>query len=148
MLGEAVLDAAAAFLLESELAGVTTEAVERLLMRSEGAGHLIERHVGRTAEQLADRLLREPHLKAASTFATLEEAIAATRTAIQANAGEIARWVSSGADGRMIIRAAFRGGSVLARGASDPAVGTGVRIILQGNGGGLWHILTGHPFLL
>ena len=124
----------------------TAEAVEQLLVRSEAAGgHLVERHVGETAAALAERLVREPRIPAASTFNSFTEAVAAVGGALRANAGRIANWVAGGARGRLPLDAPFAGGSVLTRGATATSAGTGVRVVLQGNGAGGWHVLTGFP---
>ena len=48
-------------------------------------------------------------------------------------------------DPNTFVNAPFSGGSVLVRGASSPAAGTGVRVVLQGNGSGAYHVLTGFP---
>ncbi len=120
--------------------------VQGLLARSEAAGgHLIERHVGMTTADLAARLAREPRLPAASTFNSSAEAGAAVGGALQTNAARVANWVAAGARGRLPLNAPFSGGSVLVRGATDATVGTGVRVILQGNGNREWYILTGYP---
>jgi RHS repeat-associated protein len=127
------------------LVPLTAEAVEQLLQRSEAAGgHLVERHVGESAAALAERLVRQP-IPAASTFNTFTEAVGAVGDALRLHAARVADWIRLGARGRMVLDAPFAGGSVLARGAAVPAPGTGVRVVLQGNGHGGWHVLTGFP---
>jgi hypothetical protein len=112
-----------------------------ILARSEAAGgHLIARHVGQTTEQLAARLAGNARLPAASTFNSLAQAEGAVGSALQANASQVSKWVAAGAGGRLVIDAPFSGGSVLMQGATSPVAGTGVRVVLQGNGsGGLSH---------
>jgi len=61
------------------------------------------------------------------------------------NASQVSNWVAAGARGRLVVNAPFSGGSVLVRGASSPSAGTGVRVVLQGNGSGAYHVLTGFP---
>lgn len=117
-----------------------------ILMRSEAAGgHLIARHVGLTTPQLAGRLAGNARLRVASTFNTLGEAQGAVTAALRANTANVSNWIGQGAQGRLVIDAPFSGGTVLARGASSPVSGTGVRLVLQGNGNGNFHILTGFP---
>ncbi len=107
-------------------------------------GHLIARHVGLTDAQLAGRLAGG-QTSAASTFASRAEAEAAVAGAFDANAAQVGQWVSSGASGRLVINAPFSGGRVLLQGATKATPGTGVRVVLQGNGAGGYHILTGFP---
>src|SRR5690606_32003946 len=92
----------------------------------------IARHVGQTSEQLAARLAGNARLPAASTFNSLAQAEGAVGSALQANASQVSNWVAAGARGRLVVNAPFSGGSVLVRGASSPAAGTGVRVVLQG----------------
>jgi hypothetical protein len=116
------------------------------LMASENAGgHLLARHVGQTEAQLAARLSAQPNISAASSFATRAQAEAAVSAAFDANAARVAAWTSSGASGRLTLNAAFSGGTVMQRGAAAATQGTGVRVILQGNGSGGYHVLTGFP---
>ncbi len=70
--------------------GVRLEVHEKL------GGHTLARHVGKSAQELAARLQREPTLTAASTFtdrAVAEQAITAT---VQANQAQINAWLHSG----------------------------------------------------
>ena len=122
------------------------EAAKKLLTISEAAGgHLIERHVGKTADELAARLVREPRIPAASTFNSLAEAAQAAREALQANASRIASWLASGGRGSLVLNTSFSGGSVLARGATSVTAGTGAQFVLRSTAGGGWYILTGYP---
>jgi len=100
---------------------------------------------GQMSEQLAARLAGNARLPAASTFNSLAQAEGAVGSALQANASQVSNWVAAGARGRLVVNALFSGGSVLVRGASSPVAGTGVRVVLQGNGGGAYHVLTGFP---
>jgi hypothetical protein len=84
-------------------------------------------------------------ITAASTFTTRAEAEAAVAGAFDANAANVSEWTGAGANGRLVLNAPFSGGSVLQRGAAAAAPGTGVRVVLQGNGAGGYNILTGFP---
>ena len=96
-------------------------------------------------EQLAARLSAQTEITAASTFTTRAQAESAISSALETNANKITEWTSKGANGRLALDAAYSGGNVLTRGASTSTQGTGVRVILQGNGHGDYHILTGYP---
>ena len=116
------------------------------LMAHEGAGgHLLARHLGQTDAQLSARLAAQPRLPAASTFGARTEAEAAVAGAFDHNAAQLSTWTAGGANGRLVLNAPFPGGSVMFPGASASVPGTGVRVVLQGNGSGGYHVLTGFP---
>ncbi|ORV34102.1 hypothetical protein AWB99_00105 [Mycolicibacterium confluentis] len=116
-----------------------------LLTASENAGgHLIERHVGRTFDDLSARL-DSTKLGTASSFNNLDEAAAAVGSVLQRHQQEIAEWLSSGADLYLRLDAPFNGGSVLVRGDTEAVPGTGVKVVLKGDGNGGWYVLTGFP---
>jgi len=116
-----------------------------LTVSEQAGGHVLARHVGQTEEQLAARLSAQAEITTASTFTTRAQAESAISSALEANATKITEWTSKGASGRLTVDAAYSGGNVLTRGASTSTQGTGVRVILQGNGQGDYHILTGYP---
>jgi hypothetical protein len=62
-----------------------------------GGGHTIDRHVGKTRQELQARLDApdQQHLKRASTFQSLEEAESAISKVISANRKEIANWLNN-----------------------------------------------------
>ncbi|HEY1091362.1 MAG TPA: RNase A-like domain-containing protein [Burkholderiaceae bacterium] len=108
-------------------------------------GHLIARHVGQTETALAARLTAQPRIGAASTFVSRQEAEAAISGALRAKASDVDAWVATGSRGRLVIDSPFNGGRVLQRGAASVVPGTGVRVVLEGTGGGTWRIITGYP---
>lgn len=63
-------------------------------------GHLIERHVGRTFDDLSARLADSPRLGNVSTFASVDEASSALNAALQQNKSVFDDWIASGARGR------------------------------------------------
>jgi hypothetical protein len=131
--------------------GVPSDALSRIvpgggLATHEAAGgHLLARHVGKTEAELSARLSAQPRIPAASTFLSRGEAEAGASTVLDARAEDLSAWVSGGARGRLVLDAPFSGGMVLERGASAATSGSGVRLVLQGNGSGSWYILTGFP---
>ncbi len=71
-------------------------ATHDLSLDEQHGGHTLQRHIGKTDEDLRDRLRREPNISAASTYtdrATAERTIAA---ALSQNAGKIQHWVDRG----------------------------------------------------
>ena len=134
-------------LLAAEEAGAFSRLAQPggLTVSENAGGHLLGKHVGLSDADLAARLSSQPGITAASTFATRAEAEAAVAGAFDANAANVSAWTASGANGRLVLNAPFSGGSVLQRGADAAAPGNGVRVVLQGNGSGEYHILTGFP---
>lgn len=58
-------------------------------------GHTLERHVGKTTEELLARLERRPKLPATSTFKSLEQAEILTTKTLKAHKYEIEMWVKN-----------------------------------------------------
>jgi hypothetical protein len=56
-------------------------------------GHTIARHVGKTEAELRERLAREPHIPAASSFRSLEDAERFVSAALRAKDRVIRRWL-------------------------------------------------------
>ncbi|WP_458316176.1 RNase A-like domain-containing protein [Mycolicibacterium brisbanense] len=116
-----------------------------LLAASEATGgHLIDRHVGQTFEDLSGRL-DSTRLPVVSSFGTTDEAASAVSTALQHNQQVVDQWISNGATGKLELDAPFNGGEVLRRGSTELVAGTGVRVVLKGDGTGGWYVLTGFP---
>lgn len=130
----------------ADLAPYEIEDASALLSASEAAGgHLLERHVGQSFDDLAARLEAGPRPGAVSTFGTAEEATSAVSAALQHNQEAVDAWVASGATERLRISAPFDGGEVLVRGATSTVPGTSVLVVLEGVGDGQWIVLTGYP---
>jgi hypothetical protein len=102
------------------------EDTSALLAASEATGgHLIDRHVGQTFEDLSGRL-DSTRLPVVSSFGTADEAASAVSTALQHNQQVLDEWISNGATGKLELDAPFSGGDVLRRGATEASAGTGV----------------------
>jgi len=56
-------------------------------------GHTLERHIGRTDEQLAERLRREPQISAASTYTDRPIAERTVARALARNRSRVDRWL-------------------------------------------------------
>jgi hypothetical protein len=63
-----------------------------LLAEEATGGHTLARHVSKTEAELRRRLAEEPHIPAASSFRSLEEAERFVSEALAANAPKIQRW--------------------------------------------------------
>lgn len=79
-----------------------------------------------------------------SSFGTADEAASAVSGAFQQNRAAIDVWLANGANGTLKLDAPFSGGTVLERGG-ELTPGTGVRVVLKGDGDGGWYVLTGYP---
>lgn len=62
-------------------------------------GHTIERHVGKSDQQLVNRLINSPRISAASTYPNLLTATTNIQAALRANANSLNTWVSGAAIG-------------------------------------------------
>lgn len=122
----------------------TPEDATAVLHSSEASGgHLIERHVGRTFDDLSERLADSPRLGNVSTFASVDEASSALTAALQQNKSVFDDWIANGAKGRLELVAPFEGGTVLVRGADSVVPGSSVKMVLKADGSGGWYLLTG-----
>ncbi|PVV69266.1 type IV secretion protein Rhs, partial [Pseudomonas sp. HMWF011] len=65
-------------------------------------GHLIKKHVERTDYQLVERLEVEPHIPAASTFKTLEDAEALVSKSLASHSQEISKFLQGTKDKHII----------------------------------------------
>ena len=95
-------------------------------------GHTLERHVGKTESQLAQRLAKEKRISGASSFSYRSVAEAAIAEAMDRNKSAIDSWVKRGGnrytfkyDANKII------GITLRRGASKATQTSRLRIVLQ-----------------
>jgi len=111
-------------------------------------GHTLQRHVGRTDEQLSERLAREPSISAASTY---NDRVVAEKTVNDALAHEKIRveaWLNR-ADAHPNLALQFHGhdpiGRSIRRGdhASQPCYDAA--IILRWDGEHRFHVLTTYP---
>lgn len=120
--------------------------IQELIEGSEmDIGHMKDKHLVDANTYLADRLINNPQMTTASTFNTYEEAERAVATALRENMDKILTWSAEGATGRLALNIPFSGGSVLQRGATHSVIGTGARMVLEGDGAGGWTLLTGFP---
>lgn len=110
-------------------------------------GHTLRKHVGRSDDELRNRLQREPEISAASTWtdrATAEETVSA---ALQAERGKIENWQRRGErrpNLALHLDAGRTVGRSLLRGASQSVPCTEAIIVLRSDGGG-FYVLTAYP---
>jgi hypothetical protein len=94
-------------------------------------GHTMDRHVGRTVEQLKRRLEQEDK-REVSTFPDEVSADRFVAQALYARRADVARWLASDPTGNEAFPARLStvAGSVLRRGASDVVPGRSVQVVL------------------
>ena len=79
-------------------------------------GHTLERHVGRTDEQLAGRLRREPNISAASTYTDVMTARRTVALAVEQSHDLIGNWASRrGSRPNLVLNYTQRGGPSIGR---------------------------------
>jgi hypothetical protein len=104
------------------------------LAAHEGRGHTLERHVGRTDEQLRERLQAEQK-REVSTFPDLGTAEHAVARALFERRREVSEWLAQGALGDTAIT--WRGpdvvGRVLRAGERQPQPGHTTHVVLAGS---------------
>jgi len=111
-------------------------------------GHTLDRHVGRTDDELRERLERERNISAASTWTDREAAEETVGEALQANRGRIESWQSRGYP-RPNLALHFDAGKVIGRsirhGESAATPCTAAVVVLKANGPDSFIILTTYP---
>jgi hypothetical protein len=117
----------------------------------ENLGHTLREHVGRTDEELANRLVEDEGIKAASTFTDREtaEQVVAETLKDPVNQAKIQKWIDEGQPTPTLAlffngdpsRPIGRG--ILRNGSLHPMYDA--RIVLKAEKNGNWLILTGYP---
>ena len=113
-------------------------------------GHTLARHVGRSDEQLRERLRREPQISTASTYidrTTAERVVART---LARHRGRIDQWVGRNGP-RPNLALGYRGergqpiGRSLTRGSALPAPCSDAVVVLRWDGRRGFFVLTSYP---
>ncbi len=114
----------------------------------ERGGHTLKKHVGRTDEQLQERLRQERNISAASTWPDRETAEVTVADALRAERGRIETWMKRGYpranlalhyDANRVIGRSAR------RGDNQTVNCTGAVIVLRADGLDSFHVLTTYP---
>jgi hypothetical protein len=130
-------------------AGASRSADRYDLERDEArGGHTLSKHVGRTDEELRERLRRERNISAASTWtdrATAEEVVA---EALRAERGRMENWMRRGyprANFALHYDARRTIGRSLRRGKDQVVDATEAVIVLRADGPDGYYVLTTYP---
>jgi hypothetical protein len=112
-------------------------------------GHTIERHVGKSDEELRARLARDSRLNTASAWDSAEIATQVIDSTLKSHAGELVGWLARAPPGnRRVID--YRGRERLGRAirAEDPRKVvplTNARLVIEALGQGRWRLITAYP---
>ena len=111
-------------------------------------GHTLERHVGRTDEELRERVERERNIAAASTWTDRETAEETVSAALRDGRARIEGWMRRG-EQRPNLALHFNAGHPigrsLRRGASEAVPCTSAVIVLRAHGPDGFYVLTTYP---
>lgn len=123
----------------------------RDLAQDESAGgHTLRKHVGRTDDQLRERLRHERNISAASTWTDRETAEHAVGIAVEQNRDKIDRWLNR-SEGHPNLVVDYDGdaslpiGRSLRRNAGQPEPCAHATIVLKWAGANDYYVLTSYP---
>ncbi len=125
-------------------------AVRDLSQDEASGGHTLRKHVGRSDEELRERLRHERHISAASTWSDRETAERAVGSALQQNRDKIERW-SNSAGGHPNLVIDYDGdrahpiGQSLRRGADHAEPCAHATIVLRWTAPNQYYVLTSYP---
>ncbi len=129
---------------EQSLSGPTHD-----LSRDEASGgHVLKKHVGRTDDQLRERLQRENHISAASTYTDRSAAEHAVGAAIEQSRPKIERWLA-GDSGHPNLVLDYEAdgpiGRTLRRGDGQSQPCSHALVVLKWIPPGDYYVLTSYP---
>jgi len=118
------------------------------LSQDESAGgHTLRKHVGRTDDQLRERLRHEREISAASTWTDRETAERAVGIALSQNEEKIQRWLARDSHSNLVLD--YDGpqpiGRSLPRHADQPQPCSHATIVLKWSGPASYYVLTSYP---
>jgi hypothetical protein len=131
-------------------AGSSAGPVHDLSQDEEAGGHTLRKHVGRTDEELRDRLQREPGISAASTYTDRQAAEHAVGIALDENRERIRRWLERrGSHSNLVLD--YNGnpnypiGRSLHHGQDQPQPCSNAVVVLRWDGPDQYYVLTSYP---
>jgi len=116
---------------------------------TDAGGHMLTKHVAQSESQLTTRLVNEPRIPAASSFADPATAEVTAAQAIAQNGPRIEAWLATGIPQKLPLTYAAPGGQSIGygivRGGSELQPMSEATFILARDPSGGWFILTGYP---
>ncbi len=114
----------------------------------QAGGHSLRKHIGRTDDELRQRLERERNISGSSTYTDLAAAECAVGGALAEDADKILRWANR-EGGHSNFVSDFDSptpiGRTLNRGEDVPRSCNHAKVVLQWDGPGSYHVLTTYP---
>jgi len=116
----------------------------------EAGGHTLRKHVGRTDDQLRERLEREPDISAASTYTDRQAAEMAVGTALARDREKLQRWLDrQGRRPNLVLDfdgdSAHPVGRTLRRGQDHAEPCSHALVVLRSLPQGDYYVLTSYP---
>jgi hypothetical protein len=113
-------------------------------------GHTLRKHVGRTDDELRQRLGRERNISAASTWTDRETAERAVGIALEQHRDKIDRWLNhQGGHPNLVVDydgdSSHPVGRSLRRDADQPEPCSHATVVLKWTGGNNYYVLTSYP---
>lgn len=110
-------------------------------------GHTLKRHVGRSDQQLQDRLQDEPNISAASTYTDSQTAETVIANAIESNHDKIGRWLERARHPNLVLdyHDEHPVGRTLNRGEQNAKECSHAIVVLHWDGPNRYHVLTSYP---
>ncbi len=112
-------------------------------------GHTLKRHVGRTDEQLRERLEHEKDISAASTYTDRQTAERVVGTAIQNNRDKLQRWMERGERRPNLVLDYTEPNDSIGRVMNRRALGSvpcdHAIVVLKADGPSDYYVLTSYP---
>ncbi len=114
----------------------------------ERGGHTLQKHVGRSDDELRARLAQERNISAASTWTNRQMAEETVGQALRAEQGKIESWQERGArrpNLALHFDAAREIGRSIRQGEANSSPCTAAVIVLKADGAGSFYVLTTYP---
>jgi hypothetical protein len=125
------------------------DTVRDLTIDDARGGHTLKRHVGRTDEQLQERLQHEKDISAASTYTDRETAERVVGTAIQNNQEKLQRWMARGERRPNLVLDYTEPNDSIGRVMNRRAMGSvpcdHAIVVLKADGPNDYYVLTSYP---
>jgi hypothetical protein len=123
---------------------------QRDLAQDEAAGgHTLRKHVGRSDDELRERLRHERNISAASTWNDRGSAESAVGAAIAQQSGKITHWLGRDSHPNLVFDydgdSAHPFGRTLRRGEDQVEPCAHAVMVLKWDGGSNYHVLTAYP---
>ena len=117
-----------------------------LAVEEKRGGHTLSRHVGKSDDELRDRLRREPDISAASTYTDQDTAERTVGQAVRDERTKVTSWEKSTSHPNLVLRVTMPStvGRSIRQGSSAAKDVKSAVVVLKWSGQG-WYVLTSYP---